>query len=580
MDMSNEKKGPVAPKDPTAKRDYFYIMHGLEIYGSPQPDGRGIQFIHENGRFAECVRRVGNVTDEEMLELLPTTAGFRRIVHSIGVSVSELKSVPVRFCLQMFPVSPGLDSTTVCMDMIADGSERIIELSDIDWRDTDDIIGQIRFEFDEPEHQAVADVRLYLNDGYSAPEQSFDTDVDFESDAYRSMIEKSLVSCGGYPAVNGVIDKARRGEIVTLAFIGGSVTQGAGAVPIHKNAYARQFADAFADRYCGGNRDNVRLIKAGVGGTPSELGMIRFTRDVLRDGSETPDLIVIEFAVNDAGDETGGDCYESLVRKALRLSWHPAVILLFAVFSDDYTLQDRLMPIGDHYGLPMVSLKNAVSQQFVLLPGAGRVMSKNQYFYDLFHPSNIGHRVMSDCLMNLLERSEASLPGYAEDKWASFAEDGLRKPPCRSGRFEAVELLDKESCVIGQASWTEGAFNSTDQEVQRVEMDSELAPVPEFPYNWHYDGSRDAPESFVLKVRCKRILGVFKDSDSPEFGCAVCFVDGSQVLEYDPLEIGWTHCNAVIIADGDRTEDHTVEIRMAPGFEHRKFTILGFGLVE
>lgn len=72
----------------------------------------------------------------------------------------------------------------------------------------------------------------------------------------------------------------------------------------------------------------MKFIKAGVGGTPSELGMIRFDRDVLRDGQQ-PDIVVIEFAVNDEGDETEGDCYESLVRKVLNLPWKPAVILLF-----------------------------------------------------------------------------------------------------------------------------------------------------------------------------------------------------------------------------------------------------------
>ena len=82
----------------------------------------------------------------------------------------------------------------------------------------------------------------------------------------------------------------------------------------------------------------MKFIKAGVGGTPSELGMIRFDRDVLRDGQQ-PDIVVIEFAVNDEGDETKGDCYESLVRKVLNLPWKPAVILLFSVFANDWNLK-------------------------------------------------------------------------------------------------------------------------------------------------------------------------------------------------------------------------------------------------
>lgn len=49
-------------------------------------------------------------------------------------------------------------------------------------------------------------------------------------------------------------------------------------------------------------KENVKFIKAGVGGTPSELGMLRFERDVLRE-NEQPDIIVIEFAVNDEGEK-------------------------------------------------------------------------------------------------------------------------------------------------------------------------------------------------------------------------------------------------------------------------------------
>lgn len=87
----------------------------------------------------------------------------------------------------------------------------------------------------------------------------------------------------------------------------------------------------------------MKLIKAGVGGTPSELGMIRFERDVLRDGKEKPDLVVVEFAVNDEGDETKGRCYESLVTKILSMPDAPAVLLLFAVLQMTGTYRNALL---------------------------------------------------------------------------------------------------------------------------------------------------------------------------------------------------------------------------------------------
>ena len=42
-------RGPTAPKDPEKKRPYFYIMREKEIFGLEQPDGRGVQFLYEDG---------------------------------------------------------------------------------------------------------------------------------------------------------------------------------------------------------------------------------------------------------------------------------------------------------------------------------------------------------------------------------------------------------------------------------------------------------------------------------------------------------------------------------------------------
>ena len=211
--------------------------------------------------------------------------------------------------------------------------------------------------------------------------------MDLSGKAAENMIAHSLLSLGNPYRLKRVIEKAKRGETVTLAYLGGSITQGAGAVPVHTECYARKSCEAFAEKF--GTGDNVRYIKAGVGGTPSELGMIRFERDVLRNG-EQPDLVVVEFAVNDEGDETKGICFESLVRKILGLPWNPAVVLLFSVFANDWNLQTRLAPVGERYGLPMVSVLEAVSPQFSLKREEGRVISKNQYFYDMFHPTNLG----------------------------------------------------------------------------------------------------------------------------------------------------------------------------------------------
>jgi hypothetical protein len=576
--MTMENRGPAAPKDPTRKRPYFYIMQNKDIFGAPQPDGAFVHFLYMDfGRLIDAARLTGNVTDEEMLSELTTAVGLKKVVGGFGVSVSSAASdQKVKFIAEMYPNNPGEPSTTIEKEIPMDGMEVVIELSDIDLLETDRELGQIRFVFDKEGIQASADVRFYLNDGYEAPEQAEDSAVDTDSAPYKAMIEKSLMQTGNNFRLKKLLEKAENGENVTLGFIGGSITQGAGAVPINEKCYARLFYEDFVKRYMKGGE--CTFVKAGVGGTPSELGMIRFERDVLRDGTQKPDLIVIEFAVNDEGDETQGVCYESLVRKALDLPWNPAVLLLFSVFSNDWNLQDRLSPVGKRYDLPMVSVLDAVSPQFPLLPSEGRVISKNQFFYDVYHPSNLGHRVMSDCLMNCVDKIKAETAAASDIKSVSGTE------PIIGADFEKVELLDAKELSTLSAKYSieivsEGSFTGKDTELQCVEFDKSINMTPEFPNHWHFNGTGSA-EPFKMTLTCSKLLLVFKDSDKGDFGTGEVLIDGKVVRDADPHINNWIHCNPVIVLNEKESDRHEVQVRMKQGMEGKKFTILGFGIVK
>lgn len=567
--------GKAAPKDPESRRSFFYVMRDKEIFGSVQPDGRNVQFLYEDmGRLENSAQVTGNVTDESMLALLRDTAGFRRLVHSIGVSVeTEDPAQKIGFIFQMYGKEDRLGGgTQICAALRGDGAEVRLRLEEQEWSGDDQEPGQILFLFEKPELLAVANVRFYLNDGYQAPEAEEEGDIAFASEAYRNMIQRSLMSMGDTERTRRAIEKAQNGETVTIAYIGGSITQGAGATPINTECYAYKSYQSFAHRF--GRGDNVRFVKAGVGGTPSELGMIRFERDVLRDGREEPDLVVVEFAVNDEGDETKGNCYESLVRKILMLPNRPAVILLFSVFADDWNLQDRLQAVGERYRLPMVSVLNAVTPQFRLKPGNGRVLSKNQFFYDMFHPTNAGHTIMADCMDYFFEQA-AGNKSIGED----FLKKGLPEPVIGAD-FEQVRLLDRKEMPEGTVASC-GSFCMTDSDLQSVEMDEELKLTPEFPYNWMYDGAQEkGEEPFVLKLSCKALVLVFKDSGKAQAGKADVFVDGEKKLTADPHINGWIHCNPVILIQEEEVKRHEIQIRMAPGEEGKEFTILGFGFVS
>ena len=580
-------EGPKAPRDPEKMRPYFYILKDKEIFGSKQEDGTGIQFVYESdGRLINSAQIAGNITDQEELALLENVEGFRKLVHSIGISVElDDPRESVEFVFQMYGKKDLYGGgTNLKTKLPGDGMERKIDLSDYTWTEDDDIPGQIKFIFQIPELLGKASVRLYLNDGYDAPKETAEEKIDVRSEEYREMIQRSLMNFGNTCRIQRVIEKARDGKEVTLAYIGGSITQGAGAIPIHTKCYAYQSCKLFQKRFAA--QDNVRLIKAGVGGTPSELGMIRFDRDVLR-REEQPDLVVIEFAVNDEGDETKGDCYESLVRKVLNLPWKPAVVLLFSVFANDWNLQDRLSPVGKLYDLPMVSVLDAVSPQFALKNDEGRVITKNQFFYDMFHPGNAGHSVMADCIEYLFEKIDqaghASLDafelGLTEEK---ILQEKLNLAPVIGNSFENIRLLDKKD-IYAKAYIDEGGFDSTDTQLQSVEMDDQLSLTPEFPYNWMYDGTKNTLNRvkayFELEMECRALLLVFKDSGEVNVGKAKVYVDGEYHFTADPHINNWQHCNAVIIFNNKTSENHVVRIEIAEEDRDKQFTILGFGYV-
>ncbi|MBO5031040.1 MAG: SGNH/GDSL hydrolase family protein [Lachnospiraceae bacterium] len=560
---------PKAPKDAEIKRKGFYIMRNKQVAASVQPDGRGTQFIYlSDGRIESSARITGNITDEEMLVLLKTAEGFRKLVHSIGITIeTDNGDEQVGFVLQMYgKTDPYVSGTSLKKTVRADGMEYILALADCDWSDDDNITGQIRFEFEQPDREAVVSVKLYLNDGYDAPEPESEDSIDMTSQAYQSMIQKSLVQTGNNVRLKRAIDKARIGKEVTIAFIGGSITQGAGAIPINTQCYARKTFEGLCRLVGKGVEENIHYVKAGVGGTPSELGMLRYERDVLRNGSVTPDIVIVEFAVNDAGDETNGRCYDSLVRTIYEGPGNPAVILLFSVFADDYNLQDRLMPVGTAYQLPMVSVKNSVTGQFYLKKETGRVVSKAQYFYDCFHPTNVGHTIMADCVIHLMKVADESSYDEAEN------DISVIKPPI-GGEFQNIRLIDRSQCKDA-AQICAGDFQDTDTELQAVEMDMDLAPTAEFPYNWCH---RTGMNPFVMDMNCSTLVMIFKDNASPKTGCAEVYADGELVLRADPHINGWIHCNALICFEGKERKMHHVEVKMAEGDENKDFTILGFG---
>ncbi len=563
-------RGPKAPKDPVAKRPAVYVMVDSVIEGSPRGNGKFQDICYLNGRIAQKISVLCNDMPKEILEAVPTGAGFRKVVHTIGVTVlatkKELQEESVLFEMNCLSAIPGKEANCYRAEVPCNGQEVKITVSDYPENEADGLLGSFVTTF--PAHEtAKLTVCFYLNDGYTAPELVPDAPVEFGSVRYREMIERSLVQTGNLYRVQRAIEKAQRGEEVVVAYLGGSITQGAGAKPINTECYAYQSYLKFKTRFGKGSGDNVKFIKAGAGGTCSELGLTRYDLDVLRRGSVVPDIVFLEYAVNDAGDETDGVCFESLVRMALDGPGNPAVILLFSVFMDDFNLQDRMIPVGKRCQTAMISLKNAVTPQF---SEETPIITKRQYFYDLFHPSNDGHRIMADCIDYFWETAASAVKEPVDAV--------IDEVPAIGDKYRGLLAFDRSNYGVHPAvkSLDEGVFSEKDVMLQYVEKDDNSQATAEFPDNW-MKASGSTGEAFRMRLLCKDLLLVYKDTGDAVFGKAEIRVDGVLTRTIDPLEVGWNHCTAYVVYESDAAAEHDITISMVSEDAEKSFTILGFG---
>jgi lysophospholipase L1-like esterase len=213
-----------------------------------------------------------------------------------------------------------------------------------------------------------------------------------QSPAFSAAITaRSHVSTGDPARLQRVFDKARRGEPITIGFIGGSITHGQAATSPDR-CYASLVSKWWITHF---PQSHVTVVNAGLNGTDSTYGVLRLQRDLL---SHHPDFVLVEFGVNDHGDLAHAQSYEGLVRQLLSDPDRPAVLLLFLMHHDGSSAQDFQEPIGKRYGLPMVSYRDALWPEIK----AGR-LRWSEITDGVIHPNDGGHSAIARFVDSLLQ---------------------------------------------------------------------------------------------------------------------------------------------------------------------------------
>lgn len=354
----------------------------------------------------------------------------------------------------------------------------------------------------------------------------------------EDMIRRAVVNPGNTARLADAMKWAQAGEKITIGTIGGSITQGTAASTTDER-YANRALQWWAKTF---PKAQLDFVNAGIGATDSYIGVHRVDADLL---SKKPDVVIVEFSVNDTDAALNLQTYDSLVRKILQAENHPAVILLFTTQEDGTSLQDTHMQIGSAYNLPMISYKNAVLPEIE----AGKFTWKD-ISPDNIHPNSVGHGIIGELLWSYFNSV------YAKLDQIDTSDLTFTAAPVTKDLYAKGQLLDSKTLTP-----------KTMQGFEQAEVSNQ------FPNDWT---TKEGGE-LTFEVTGSNIGVLYYKTVDGKSGQYCVYVDDRliQVLDGD-FTGGWgNYAQAQQVYTSDTPSTHTVTIKQLEGTDLTQFTVLG-----
>ncbi|MDR1688524.1 MAG: GDSL-type esterase/lipase family protein [Clostridiales bacterium] len=371
------------------------------------------------------------------------------------------------------------------------------------------------------------------------PETQYQTGIE--------VLERSLLATGNVSRFSKAFEKAANGEEVTVAFIGGSITEGLNANA--ETCYAALTVNWMKRVF---NNKNIKLINAGESGTGSKLGVMRVTPQVL---DAKPDIVFIEFAVNDGTDADSNSAYESLIRKNLNGESEPAVGLLFTVLKNGYSNQDNMAKIGAYYALPMFTVKDSIFAEIT----AGN-MTWEDYSNDESHPHTDGHKMVAEIMQYGLEAI------YNQAAEGTASGQLIPNMPTIGRRYEDIVFLNKNNFDPEDI----GSFTKETSDTK-----------PLLNGGWKRAANDESADPFKFTLTAKEVYLIYWETPgygNPHAGSAEIYVNGELKTTADANK-NWGNPAFLSIAADTQASELKFEIKPAPDTLANPFWILGIAYI-
>lgn len=205
---------------------------------------------------------------------------------------------------------------------------------------------------------------------------------------YEYLLASALFHTSHLTRVARFNQKLQHHEPLRFVTLGGSITEGMMTKQKVAKPYGNLVHD-FLSNELGGPRQ-VDYLNLGISCSFALLGLLLIESHI-RDFA--PDLVIIDFSVNESLDQEGVMRFESLIRTLLTLPSKPALIILTLKDQGGHTAASYMTHIGKYYDLTIINLGDTLEKHLL-----AQTLCWSDCYADYTHPHQLGHQLIADCI--------------------------------------------------------------------------------------------------------------------------------------------------------------------------------------